>query len=117
MPEIVTLDIILDWIEKQVQERQVIDGHMYMEIAFKINALLQGEQEKLFILEKEVAEMTKMLLEDPSMPANRAKLTIQATKEYLGVRVQQSKINRALEIIRLCKLNARLSQEVFKAQM
>ncbi len=117
MDQLVTIDTILEWIEKQVQERHPIDGHMYMEIAFKINALLQGEQEKLFEMESEVANMRKLLLEDPNMPVNRSKSLIEASNEFLQAKKQKAKIDRAIELIRLCKQNARIGSEVFKSQM
>lgn len=114
MDKLVTIDVIINWLTKQVEEKQPIDAHLWIEIGFKINALLQNESEKLFILEQNVAHMRKMLIEDGKTVAY-AKVMIEATDEYRQMKLQKAKIDRALEHVRLSKINARLSQDILRS--
>jgi len=58
-----------------------------------------------------------VLLSDPTMPVIRSKTLVEASPEFLEARKQKAKIDRAIELIRIAKMNARLSQDVFKSQM
>lgn len=111
-----TLDSILKAFEKMAQQKEVIDPHLYLQGCEKINALLQGAQEELFIKDQTVAKMRKLLLEE-SKTASYAKMVIEASDEYLEVRLLKAKIDRAIGTIQLGKKHATLSSELMRSQM
>lgn len=113
---LVNIDTIINWLTEQVEQKLPIDAHLWIEIGFKINALLQNESEKLFLLEQNVAQMRKMLIEDGKTVAY-AKVMVEATDEYREMKLQKAKIDRALEHVRLSKINARLSQDLMRSNL
>ncbi len=114
MDKLVTIDKIIDWLTDQVEKKQPIDSHTWLEASQKMNVLLQEEQEKLFGLEQEVSLLRKVLLEE-GKTVSYAKVMIESTNEFKQMKIQKAKIDRCLEMVRIAKLQARLSQEVFKA--
>jgi hypothetical protein len=116
METLSTADSIMGWFTEQVQEKQPIDPHNWLEGAIKLSVLLQGEQEKLIIKEQEVAQLRKLLLEDGKTVAY-AKTMIEASNEYAEARKLKAKIDRGTEFIRLCKLYSRTSSDLMKSGM
>lgn len=114
---LVTIDLIMEWINKQIQDKQPIDVNTWLYVAERLNVLLQGEQEKLFEIEQEVALAKKLLLEDPSMSSTKAKVMVEATDIYKQSRIQKAKIERALETIRISKLHGRLSSDLMRSNI
>ncbi len=114
MQELVTIDKITEWLTEQVQNKFPIDAHTWIDCAQKMNVLLQGEQEKLFALEQEVALSKKILFEDPTMTAAKAKIYIEATEEYKNARSQKAKIERCIEGIRIAKLQSRTASDLMR---
>lgn len=111
-----TLDSILERLAEMSRQVGVIDPDMYLRACEKLNALLQGEQERLFDQEYEVALMRKSLLEE-GKTSSYTKMVIEASDEYRKARTQKAKIDRALETIRIGKSHARLATELMKNQM
>ncbi len=111
MQELVTISAIIEWMTKQVEERQPIDPNTWMDASLKMNVLLQSEQERLFTLEQEVAILKKTLLEDGKSVAY-ARVMIEATDEYKNCKIQKAKIERCVEFIRLSKLHSRMSNDI-----
>lgn len=115
MENLVTTDKIIDWITEQVENKQPIDPHLWLEASMKLNVLLQTEQEKLFELEQVVALAKAMHLEQ-GKSVGYAKTMIESTDQYKLARKQKAKIDRVIEFIRLSKLYSRISQEIMTSQ-
>ena len=114
MDNLVTIDKIVEWLTKQVEDKMPIDTHEWLEAAQKMNVLLQGEQEKLFSLEQEVALLRKGLIEADKTVAY-SKVMVEATDEYKAMKTQKAKIERCLEMIRIAKLQARISKDILNS--
>lgn len=114
MDKLVTIDKIIDWLTEQVEQKLPIDPHLWLEASQKMNVLLQGEQENLFTIEQEVSLLRKTLLEEGKTVAY-AKVMVESTNEFKQMKIQKAKIDRCLEMIRIAKLQARLSNEEYKS--
>lgn len=108
-----TLDSLLEYLQKLSEEKGIIDPHTYLGVAEKINALLQNEQDKLYLMEQEVAKARKSLI-DEGKTASAAKIAIEASDAYREARSQKAKIERAIETVRISKIHARLSNELLR---
>lgn len=113
MDSLSTADSIMDWFTTQVQNKEPIDPHLFLEGAIKLSVLLQAEQENLIIKEQEVANLRKILLEG-GKTVSYAKTMIEASNEYAESRKLKAKIDRGTEFIRLCKLYSRTSSDLMK---
>lgn len=116
MENLVTTETIINWMKEQIENKHPIDSHRYLDAALKLNVLLQGEQEKLFTIEQEVAQLRKVLLED-GKTVSYAKSMIEASDEYKIMKTQKAKIDRAVEFIRLSKQYSRTSSDLMKYQL
>jgi len=113
MEDLVTIDTIINWLTKQVQEKNPVGPDVWLDAAQKITVLLQEEQEKLFTLEQEVARLRNLLLDSDESVAH-AKSRIEATEEYKNARRQKAKIEKCLELVRIAKLQSRMASEVLR---
>lgn len=113
MKNLSTADSIMDWFTKEIENKEPIDPHRFLEGAIRLSVLLQGEQEKLILKEQEVAQLRKLLLEDGKTVAY-AKTMIEAGNEYAEARKLKAKIDRGVEFIRLCKLYSRTAGDLMK---
>lgn len=107
---IVTIDIILEWLKEQIEQKQPIDAGTWLDSAQKMNLLLQDESSKLYAIEQECAKIKAELITNGATVSS-AKITIEASNEYRGAREQKAKIERVIEAIRLTKLQARISND------
>ncbi len=115
MENLNTVDSILEALKKMSETKEIIDVDVYLRGAEKLNSLLQEEQNILFSLEQDVAKMRRKLLVENKETASATKMIIEASDEYTNARKQKAKIDRVLETIRIAKLHARLSNDVYKA--
>lgn len=109
-----TIDSIMEYFTRLVENKQPIDPSTWLEGAERMNVLLQGEQELLFTLEQEVANNKKTLLDDPTMTVAKAKVYIEASNEYRKARIQKAKIDRCIEAIRIAKLQSRTASDLMR---
>ncbi len=109
--KLVSIDLILGWIQKQIENKNPIDPHTWLDACQKMMVLLSEEREKLFTYQQEVAQLRNLLLDDPDMSVAKAKSRIEATEEYKKARRQEAKINDILEMVRISKLQARMAKE------
>ena len=116
MDSLITVEKIIDWLTVQVEGKNPIDPATWLECASRINVLLQAEQEKLFELEQVVATKRADYLKSGETVAF-AKTMIEATDEYRETKIQKAKIDRALEVIRLAKLNSRIARDLMSNQL
>jgi plasmid replication initiation protein len=108
-----TIDSITQWLTDQVEQKQPISPDVWLEASARINVLLQGEQEKLFTMEQQVAIIRGVLLDSDKSVAY-AKSKVEESDVYKQARIQKSKIERALELIRIAKLQSRMASEVMR---
>jgi hypothetical protein len=112
---LVTCDLILGWVSDQVKQKNPIDPALWLEIALKLNALLQDEHEKLFDLEQKVAQLRNGYL-NAGQTSAFAKSQIEATDEMRQAKKQKAKIQGIIETIRLAKANSRTARDVMGGQ-
>ncbi len=111
---LITIDTITNWLLKQVQEKNPVHASTWLDAAQKIVVLLQTEQEKLFDLEQDIAIRRNVLLESGESVA-KAKSKVEELEAYKDARKQKAKIDRAIELIRVSKLQSRMASDVMSA--
>lgn len=111
-----TIESITEYLTKQVKEGQPIGPHEWMDAASAINVLLQTEQENLFLLEQKIARTRATLIESGKTVAY-ARTVIEATDEYVEARKQKAKIDRAIELIKISKVNSRIARDLMSGQL
>ena len=95
-----------------VAQKQVIDPSQWLEAAQIINLFLEEEQNKLFKLEQRVAQIQMFNVgEGDNLSVAKTKATL--APEYLLMRQQKAKIERAIALIQITKLQARLANDNF----
>ncbi len=116
MENLVTTDKIIEWFTSQIENKLPIDSHLYLDAALKLNVLLQGEQEKLYDMEQEVAKLRKTLLES-GKNSTYTKMMIEATDEYKEVKKQKAKIDRCISFMQLAKAYSRTTSDLMRNQL
>jgi len=113
MKELRTVDSILSKLNEMVSERQIIDPQLFMTAAESLVILLGDENDKLFLLEQQVAQK-KVDLKKTLKSVAEVNLNVEATELYLQMRRQKAKIEQIDEFIKLSKLQARLRTEEYR---
>ena len=111
MENLVTVDLILGAFNDWVTNRKVIDPYLWLEAAAKLNILLEYEQSRLFELQQVLAVQRKELIEQGATVA-KARVMIEATNEYKEFCKQKAKIERAIEFIRISKMQSRTTRDI-----
>jgi len=112
--EKVTTQTILDWIVEQVESKVPIAPSLWIDASMKLTALVGNENDKLIELQQIVAELRKMRIENGDSVA-KAKVYVEATKEYGDMCRQKARIEQIYEMIRLSKVRARMEDDNFKS--
>ena len=110
MTEKVTVDTILETLEKWVAEKQPIDAHTWLDACVKMTVLTGDDQAELFLLEQLIAKKKLEFMEDGSSVA-KANVQIAALDEFVQARRLEAKIERITELVRISKLQARMSND------
>lgn len=108
MDDLVTIDAIIDWLRVQVETKNPIDPHTWVDALLKCTIFMPDEHSKLFELEQKVAQMKVLNLQE-GMTASAAKMFVEATDEYKTARNQKARIQVIEELVRLGKVQARLA--------
>lgn len=111
--ELVSIDLITDWIREKVENKIPIAPSLFVETAQKINILLGDEHDKLFDFQQEVAQMKVGYLEEGKSVAE-ARTRVEASDKYKLYLRQKAKIERIQEFIRLSKTMAKLKDEEYR---
>lgn len=111
MEHLVTVDTILDAFNEWITTRKVIDPHLWLDAAQKLNVLLEAEHDKLFETQQFLATHRKILIEQGSTVA-KAKVMIEATNEYKDFCKQKAKIERIVEFVRIAKQRSRTAGDI-----
>lgn len=104
------LSVLQDWAENKVP----VDPAAYVEAGLKIMSLVGNENDRLFELESEIANVKASLMEEPGMTAAKAKIKAEASPQFLEARKLKAKIETIYEIVRLSKVRSRMGQDEFK---
>lgn len=108
----VTVDSILGYLQRAIEEKLVVSPSVWIDAASKLNVLLGDEHDKLCEMEQHVANLKLKYLEaDPKRNVSAARSRIQATDPYKELRKQEMLCKRVEEFIRLAKLRSRLLAE------
>ena len=106
---------ILEWLSDMVKSKKVLDAHTWVDTAQKLNVLIGDEHDRLFELEKQVAQAKMIHIEDKKS-VSEAKLRIEATPLFREMQKQKSIIKQVEEMIRIAKLQARLKDNEYRQQ-
>jgi len=113
MKELVTTESILSWIKEAVEQKKPIDTHTWIDACVKLNVLIGDENSKLFELQQAVSQLKVMRIESGDTVA-KAEVYVRATDEYKYMKKQEAKIEQIHELIRISKIQARMSNDEFK---
>lgn len=103
----VTTDTILDWLESQIENKEIVDAHTWIDAAQKMNILSGQEHDKLYILQQDVSKAKVLHLESGKSVAE-AKTRVESSDLYREMKTQEAKIKRVEESVRISKLMAKL---------
>lgn len=107
MPK-VTSDTIINFMKTAVESQKRMNPDFYLDVATKLNILLGDEHELLEKLRRIVAEKKLDLLKmQEKRNVSAAELEIEASPEYKDMKLQEHKVDRIEEFIRLAKIQSK----------
>lgn len=113
MAEPITLDLILDTLQRWVEEKIPIGPATWLDAAAKMTVLVGGIQEEMFLLQQVVSKKKLEFIENGDSVA-KAKVKIEGLDEYVQIKKFEAKIDRVTELVRISKLQARMSDDNMK---
>lgn len=105
-----TLDGILDNLEEWVTNRIPIGPHLWLEAAQMLTVLVGDVQEELFLTDQALAKK-KLEFIEAGDKVNKAEVKIETLDEFVKARMLTAKIDRITELVRISKIQARMSTE------
>jgi len=108
--EKVTVDIILNTLQKWVEEKQPIDSHTWLDACMKLTLLQGDEQGKLFRIRQKLSEQ-KMVCIGRGDTGISAKTYIESLDMFVEAEDLEAKIDRITELVRISKIQARMSND------
>lgn len=106
--EKVTAKTILDWVKEQVENKSALDPSVWIEIAWKLNALLSDETSTLWELRQKVAKTRlELLTGQDKKNVSYAQAQVEATDEYREMRQQEARTRQIEEFVRIAKIQSR----------
>lgn len=106
----VTVDLILDTLQKWVEEKQPIDAHTWLDACMKLTLLQGDEQNKLFEAEQMIAKVKNQRIGDGDSVA-KAQAFVETLDQYVDIQKLEAKIDRITELVRISKIQARMSDD------
>lgn len=106
----VTVDTILDSLQLWVEDKHPIGPTIWIDASAKLTVLVGDIQEELFLLEQKIAQKKLEYIEQGDSVA-KAKVKIEGSDEYLESKKLIAKIDRITELVRISKLQARMSSD------
>lgn len=110
----VTTDTIIGWLQEQVEKRVPVPPNEWLDAALKLTVLVGGEHEKLFTLQQEVSKLKSECLTKGDTVA-KAKVIVEASDVFKSMLTQKAKIDKIQEIVRISKIQARMSNDEIKS--
>ena len=109
--EKITADTILNFLKEAVESKKVLSEEIWEDSALKLNMLLADEHLTLEDLRIEVAKKKLDILKaHEKRNVALADAEIEASDEYRIFRLQQHKVDRVEEFIKICKSRAKSSR-------
>lgn len=90
-----TADSVLEWLEKKVRAKEIIDAHTWVECCQYLNILSSEPQERLFELQQLVAQQKVSYMENGDSAA-MAKIKVEASDEHKDMCRQKAKLERMI---------------------
>jgi hypothetical protein len=105
---------IVQVLTEMAEKRGDIDAHFWLQAAMKLRVLLQGEQEKLVDMEREVQILKAEHLQKGDSAAS-AKIKTETSDIFVEKEKQEVFIKTALDLVLLAKKYATTESEIYKA--
>lgn len=105
--EKVTAREIVDWIQEQVQARELLGPSDWMRAAHKLNVLISDETDKLFEMQQAIAKLN-LERRNNGVKATEVKTRMEASDQYKQMKQQEVFVRQIEEFIRLAKKQATL---------
>lgn len=103
----ITTDTILDWLKGMVEAKQTIPHEAWLDAGFKLNLLLADEH---LDLENKRAVVSGLKMEIFKAQEKRnvaaCQMEVETSEEYKQMRLQEHRVDRIEEFIKLAKKNA-----------
>lgn len=106
----ITVDLILNTIQEWVENKQPIDATTWLDAALKMNILVADNQERYWDLHQKVSQRKVVLIENGAK-IGTATAKIEASDDYRLMKLEEAKIERVAEFVRLSKIQARMSND------
>jgi hypothetical protein len=107
MDDLVTTDTILGFLKDEVQSKRALNPDIWLDSAFKLNLLLADEHTELENLRLLIAKKKLSILErQEKRNVSAADLEIEASEEHRAYKLQEHKVGRIEEFIKIAKKNA-----------
>lgn len=105
-----TVDTIMESLNQIVSEKKSLSPHYWVEAAKFLNVLIGDEHGKLWKLKQKIAQQRAVFIRECKTVAE-AKVMIEGTDDYRESKILEAKIDQVNEMIRLAKLQARLTND------
>jgi len=109
-----TAKSIVAVLTEMAEKRGDIDASLWLQAAMKLRVLLQGEQEKLVDMERDVQIMKATYL-SAGDSAVSAKIKTETSDTYVEMKKQEVFIKTALDLVLLAKKYATTETDIYKA--
>jgi hypothetical protein len=109
-----TSQSIFNTLQEMAEQRGDIDANRWLQGAMKLRVLLQGEQEKLVDLEREIQILKSEYLAKGDSAAS-AKIKVETTDLFVEARKLEVFIKTALDLVLLAKKYATTEIDIYKA--
>lgn len=106
----VTVDVILSTLQFWVEDKTPIGAATWLDAAAKLTILVGDVQEELYLLEQKIAQKKLEFIEAGDSVA-KAKAKTEALDEFVESKRLSAKIDRVTEIVRISKIQARMSDD------
>lgn len=116
MEDKLTVDEILAWLRSNIESRNPISPHVWIEAAARLNILMGDEVSRMYYLKQKVNQMRAEKISGGDN-VTKAKALIEATDDYRDSKILEGKLSVIEESIRIAKLMARTSLEEMKGGM
>ena len=105
---------IVEKLQKMSEQEGIIDANTWLTGAMKLRLLLQGEQDKLVDLERQVQELKAIYLSEGET-ASSAKIKTETSDIFVEAQKQEIFIKTALDVVLSAKKYATTETDIYKA--
>lgn len=106
--EKVSTDTILNYLKDAVEAKRQLNPEIWLDASFKLNVLLGDEHQVLEELRQDIAKKKLEIMKgQDKRNATAAEIEVEADDLYRIMKLQEHKVDRIEEFIRIAKANAR----------